>query len=293
MVVLVQFCSDAGYQRAGGAFDGMLRRNTVLSRTPAGHDHKPTEEGTLELRKAEALPMIRRRAAGALLVAGAVIFFLAEFLAAAAWTDPPYSYTYHYISNLGVHGPVEALNQYMYSPLAWVMNTGFFLFGITVFVGVVMLRGLRGWRRWAVFILATLVAVGGVLLAFFHGDGTVTDGAVDYHSLGALASIVGGNVLVILLGRLHRLIGVARKPGRAMVVLGVFGLVSLVGFLALAGSGANVLIGLVERCAVYPVLIGLICAGVSIRNRRTLDTLEASSINTGDGSTPELAIVAE
>ena len=236
--------------------------------------------------------MIRRRAAGALLVAGAVIFFLAEFLA-AAWTDPPYSYTYHYISNLGVHGPVEALNQYMYSPLAWVMNTGFFLFGSTVFVGVVMLRGLRGGRRWAAFILATMVAVGGVLLAFFHGDGTVTDGAVDYHSLGALASIVGGNVLVILLGRLHRLIGVARKPGRAMVVLGVFGLVSLVAFLALAGSGANVLIGLVERCAVYPVLIGLICAGVSIRNRRTLDTLEASLINTGDGSTPEPVIVAE
>ena len=86
--------------------------------------------------------MIQRRAAGALLVAGAGIFFLAEFIAAAAWTDPPYSYTYHYISDLGVHGPVEALKQYMYSPLAWVMNTGFFLFGITVFVGVVMLRGL-------------------------------------------------------------------------------------------------------------------------------------------------------
>jgi len=161
-----------------------------------------------------------------------------------------------------------------------------------VFVGVVMLRGLRGWRRWAAPILATLVAVGGVLLAFFHGDGQVTDGTVDYHSLGALGSIVGGNVLVIVLGRLRRRIGIAWKPGRAMVVLGVFGLVSLVAFLALAGSGANVLIGLVERCAVYPVLIGLICAGVSIWNRRTLDTLEASS-NTGDGSTPERAIVAK
>jgi hypothetical protein len=36
----------------------------------------------------------------------------------------------------------------MYLPLAWVMNTGFFLFGIRVFVGVAMLRGLRGRRRW-------------------------------------------------------------------------------------------------------------------------------------------------
>jgi hypothetical protein len=137
----------------------------------------------------------------------------------------------------------------------------------------------------------SLVAVGGVLLAYFHGDGKVTDGAVDYHSLGALGSIIGGNVLVIVLGRLRRRIGIAGKPGRAMVVLGVFGLVSLVAFLALAGSGANVLVGLVERCAVYPVLIGLICAGASIWNHRTLDTPAARS-TMGDGSTAEHARVS-
>jgi hypothetical membrane protein len=215
-------------------------------------------------------PKARDRAAGATLVAGAVIFFLAEFIAAAAWTDPPYSYSYHYISNLGVRGPVAALQQYMYSPLAWVMNTGFFLFGITVFVGGVLLTGLSGWRRSVVLTLTTLVAVGSVLLAFFHGDGTVS--SVDYHSLGALASIGGGNVLLIALGRLHLRIGVAARQGKAMIVLGVFGLLSLVGFLVLAGSGVNVLIGLVERCAVYPILIGLICAGVSIRRRQTLHT---------------------
>jgi hypothetical protein len=42
-------------------------------------------------------------------------------------------------------------------------------------------------------------------------------------------------------------------------------------------SGANVLIGLVERGVVYPFLIGLICAGVSIWNRRTPGMLEARS----------------
>lgn len=71
----------------------------------------------------------RRRAAGAALVASGGIFFTAELIAAAAWTDPPYSYTHHFISNLGVHGPATAFGQFMYSPLAWVMNTGFFLFG--------------------------------------------------------------------------------------------------------------------------------------------------------------------
>lgn len=89
----------------------------------------------------------QRRAAGVVLIAGGLIFFLAEFVAAAAWTDPPYSYTYHYISNLGVRGPSEGFGQLMDSPLAWVMNTGFFLFGITSFIGAALLPGLRGRRR--------------------------------------------------------------------------------------------------------------------------------------------------
>lgn len=215
----------------------------------------------------ETHPTVQRRAAGAALIAAAVIFFLAELIAAAAWTDPPYSYTYHYISNLGVRGPSEALGQAMNSPLAGVMNTGFFLFGITAFVGVALLRGLRGWRRWASLVPAAALAVGGVLLAFFPGSAeAMRDGTDAYHGLGAMAAIVGGNVLAIVLGRMHRLIGVPRRSARAMAVLGVFGLVSLVGFFAVAGSGAN-LIGLVERCAVYPLLIALALAGLSSLRR--------------------------
>jgi hypothetical membrane protein len=220
---------------------------------------KPLNPAEPETLAPEAHGTTRRRAAGAVLIAAAVIFFLAEFIAAAAWTDPPYSYTYHYISNLGVHGPSEALGQLMHSPLAWVMNTGFFLFGITALAGVALLRGLCGRRRWAALVPAAALAAGGVLLAFFPGSAeAMKDGTDAYHGLGATAAIVGGNVLVIVLGRVHRLIGVPQQPARAMVVLGVFGLVSLIGFFALAGSGAN-------------VLIGLVCAGVPIRRvTRTL-----------------------
>ncbi|MFI6909498.1 DUF998 domain-containing protein [Nonomuraea sp. NPDC050394] len=226
--------------------------------------------------------MAQRRTAGAVLIAGGAIFFLAEFVAAAAWTNPPYSYTHHYISNLGVHGPSEAFGQFMYSPLAWVMNTGFFLFGITLFAGTAMLRGLRGRRRWAVLAPATLLAAGGILLAFFPGSGETADNAaIDYHALGAFAGIVGGNVLIIMLGWLHRHVAIAQKTGKAMVVLGAIGLVALVGFLALAGSGTNVLIGLVERCAVYPLLIGLICAGASIWNRNTPEHISGTPSRPG------------
>jgi hypothetical protein len=100
-------------------------------------------------------PVPQRRATGAALIASGGIYFTAEFIAAAAWTDPPYSYTYHFISDLGVHGPSTGFGQYMYSPLAWVMNAGFILFGIAAFAGVVMPGDCRAddagrrscWRR--------------------------------------------------------------------------------------------------------------------------------------------------
>ncbi|WP_033344956.1 DUF998 domain-containing protein [Catenuloplanes japonicus] len=210
-----------------------------------------------------------RRAAGLALAAAAAVFLLAEFVAAAAWTgEHPYSYTYHYISDLGVRGPLVALDQYMYSPLDWVFNSGFFLFGVLVIAGIALLRGLHGWRRAAVLLLGVIVGVGSMVLAFFPGDGEADRlGRFDFHGLGAMMAIVGGNILIIVLGRMCGRLGADRRTGRAMVVLGAFGLVSLVAFVTVAGSGANVLIGLVERCAVYPVFAGLIGAGVAIWRR--------------------------
>jgi len=216
-------------------------------------------------------PVTQRRPAGAMLIAGGAIFLIAEFIAAAAWTDPPYSYTHHFISNLGVHGPSEAFGQFMYSPLAWVMNTGFFLFGLAALAGVALLRDLPGRRRFALLATAALTAAGGVLLALFPGSGeAMENGTAAYHGAGAYATIIGGNVLVILLGRTYQRLGATRKLGRTLVVLGVTGLVCLAAFLAVVVAGPGLLIGLVERGAVYPFLIGLICAGASIWRRRAL-----------------------
>ncbi|MGH8876834.1 MAG: DUF998 domain-containing protein [Stackebrandtia sp.] len=218
----------------------------------------------------------RHRTAGALLIAGPVIFLLAEFIAAAAWTNPPYSYTYHFISNLGVHGPSKLFGQYMYSPLAWVMNTGFFLFGITILAGVAVLRGMPGRRRWIALVPATLLAIGGVLLALFPGSGeALNDGTGDLHSLGAMAGFIGGNALAIALGSLHQRVGLSPKLGRALITVGVIGLVSMVAYFADIISGANVLVGLIERGAVHPFLIGLIGAGVSIGKRRPADRIHS------------------
>ena len=208
-----------------------------------------------------------QRAATVLIAAG-VVFFAAEFIAAAAWTNPPYSYTYHYISNLGVHGPSTGFGQDMYSPLAWVMNAGFVLFGIAALAGVAMLRGLTGGRRVVSIVLAALLAVGVTLVGLFPGSGeAIENGTATYHGLGAFLAFICGNLLVIQLGRWHRLLGASQRSGRALVILGVLGFVSLVAFMADLSSGANILIGLVERGIVYPVMVGLPVLGMVLRQR--------------------------
>lgn len=210
---------------------------------------------------------VRSRPAGAAFMASAAVYFTAEFVAAAAWSDPPYSYTHHFISNLGVRGPATAFGQYMYSPLAWVMNTGFFLFGVAALTGAVLLRGLPGRHRWPIVAMAALLAAGGVVLAFFPGSGDTADTATDYHGMGAFLAFIGGNVLAVLIGAAHRLLGLSRGLGRVLVAAGVVGLVSLVGYMALLESGAGILIGLVERGVVYPFLIGFVLVGAALRRR--------------------------
>ncbi|WP_034385820.1 DUF998 domain-containing protein [Herbidospora cretacea] len=210
---------------------------------------------------------VENRAAGAALIACGAVYLTAEFVAAAAWTDPPYSYTHHFISNLGVHGPTTAFGQYMYSPLAWVMNTGFLLFGLAALAGVVLLRGLPGGRRLPIVAMGVLLAAGGVVLAFFPGSGDTTSTATDFHGLGAFSAFVGGNVLAVLLGTAHRLLGLSRRLGRVLVAAGVIGLLSLAGYMALLESGVGLLIGLVERGVVYPFLIGLALVGAALRRR--------------------------
>ena len=200
---------------------------------------------------------------GTALIASAAVYFSAEFITAAAWTDPPYSYTHHFISNLGVHGPATAFGQYMYSPLAWVINTGFILFGLAALTGVVLLRGLTRGRRVATLAVATLLAAGSVVVALFPGSGDT--GTADYHGLGAIVAFVSGNVLVILLGTSYRLLGVSRRLGRALVALGILGLASILAYGA--ATDAGVLIGLAERGIIYPFLIGFILVGAALRKR--------------------------
>ena len=215
-------------------------------------------------------PHLQRRIAGALLIAGPAIFLIAEFITAAAWTDPPYSYTRNFVSNLGVQGPSTLFEQYMLSPLYWLMNTGFILFGAVILLGVALLRGLTGWRRWAALVPAGMLAAGGVLLGLFPGSGeSLTDGTGDFHSNGAFAGFLGANLLAIALGRMRVRLGLSRGMGLALVIIGALGLLSTVLYLVTLVSGGETIgiIGLIERGATHPFLVGILCLGASIVRR--------------------------
>jgi len=225
----------------------------------------PSPTGTMS----ERSPLAQRRAAGVLLVLGPLIFLVAEFITAAAWTDPPYSYTYNFISNLGVHGPSTLFGQYMYSPLAWLMNAGFFLFGLVIFAGMAALRGLPGWRRWLVLLPAAMLALGGVLLGLFPGSGeALQDGTGEFHSAGAFLGFIGANVTVILLGKMRRRIDLSARAGRALIIVGTIGLISTALYLlliVLSSEDTTIgIIGLIERGATHPFLIGILCVGAHI-----------------------------
>jgi hypothetical protein len=108
------------------------------------------------------------------------------------------------------------------------------------------------------------------VLSFFPGSGEAGDNnSTDYHGLGAFVGFISGNVLVILLGLMHRHLGVTRRLGRTLVVAGMLGFGFLVAYMAVLASEAGVLIGLVERGIIYPFLFGFILVGTALRRHRT------------------------
>lgn len=103
------------------------------------------------------------------------------------------------------------------------------------------------------------------MLALFPGTGEVMNSGTGYfHAAGAVAAFIGSNVLAIVLGNMHRRIGLAPTLGKVLVTVGVIGLLSMVAYFVDTISGANLLLGLIERGAAHPFMIGLMCAGAAI-----------------------------
>jgi len=111
----------------------------------------------------------REKISSYFLITSALIYFIAEFVSAAACPQP-YSYTQNFISNLGVKGPSTLFGQAMLSPLSWLMNSGFLLLGIVSFIGIILLPIKAPRLRWSIHILSFLFMIGVMLVGIFHGS---------------------------------------------------------------------------------------------------------------------------
>jgi hypothetical membrane protein len=103
---------------------------------------------------------------------------------AAANVEGHYSYLHHYISVLGVPG---------WGRFAYLMNGAFYLQGVLLVVGAVLVTRAAG-RRGAFFLLFTATAaVGYFLVATVHGGSPLAAGdGMQWHMAGALLAFIGG-----------------------------------------------------------------------------------------------------
>ncbi|MGW0160487.1 DUF998 domain-containing protein [Mycobacterium sp. NPDC003323] len=180
-----------------------------------------------------------RLLAAVLWVLGAVGFFAAEALAAAAL--PGYGYDADYISTLG---------EPAVSPRAALMNAAFVLQGVCFAAAALLIARNRLW--FMVFALCN--GIGNILVAVVHsGQGSA------WHGVGAALAIAGGNCAAIAGATL---VSGSRGHRVASMTLGGVGLLCL---LVTATSPAWV--GAWERAAVYPIFAWQLLTAVQVLRR--------------------------
>lgn len=203
--------------------------------------------------------MTRRLFAGAAALLLSAQYFVAEAIAAAAWTRP-YSYTRNYISDLGV---TRCVPMGPCSPLGAVMNAGFLLSGLLAITAAILLLPLvprRSGRRLVVMALVLVHGLGSIGVGLVSSAPGTPAGTPHLHVLAAYGAIVGGNLALIAAGSwLPRTVA----PHWFKVGSIALGLVGLGSGLALVNTH-GLPAGLLERGAVDTITIWQIIAGACL-----------------------------
>jgi hypothetical membrane protein len=199
------------------------------------------------------------RFAGGFLIAAPLVFLIGEAVAAAAWSNPSYSYLGNFISDLGVPVPTTLDGRSVNSPLAAVMNTAFVLSGTLVAAAVALALRPRTLSRAGrvVYALAMAYGAGMIIIAVFH---ETPDWMAPWHGFGAFLVIPGGNAAIVILGFLPRQFGLPHGLAIGLRAVGATGLAGLLAFTTFPGEH----IGLLERIAVYPLPVAQVLVGTAL-----------------------------
>lgn len=185
-----------------------------------------------------------------------IIFLVIEAIVASAWNNPVYSYTYNFISDLGIPVVTEFEGRTVSSPLFSVMNLGFIAYADIFVVAFCMIfHALPIKRRVIAIILAALYGVGWTFVGLFPGYNW--PGAF-MHGIGAIPILFGGNIALMIYGvSFNKLIQKRWFP----IISACLGIVGLIGtFTCIFSSGDYR--GFLERIAIYPMFMWEVMAGI-------------------------------
>ncbi len=191
---------------------------------------------------------------GPLLWASSIQYFIVQLIVIVAWTVP-HSFANNFISDLGNTECGTYAGLAVCSPLHLLMNLSFVTFGITMFVGSMLL-----WRRFERNKLSTF----GFLLMMAAGVGTMLVGLFpentinSLHMLGAVLGLGVGNLSVLFLG-----IGLGHIHPAMRTYTILSAVLSLTAFVLFAiAEYAGLGRGGMERLISYPFTVWMITFGI-------------------------------
>lgn len=199
---------------------------------------------------------------GLLLLLGVAQFMVAHLVVQTFW-DPPYSWAANNISDLGnVHcrpwGPDQ---RYVCSPSHAWFNPAFIVLGVSLVVGMLLVRSRIGLPLTSVVLLA-LAGVGFVMAGVWPADVNENN-----HVLGAVLIFFAGNLGLIWAG-ISRRVRVPAECRALRITSGLVGLVAAVLFLN--GEHLGLGMGGMERIGALVLLgwIALAAVGAVVTARR-------------------------
>lgn len=213
---------------------------------------------------------MRRLKAGAALLILTVSYYIVQVVVAARWAAPGYGWAGNMISDLGVpeclgdmsrYGLVPS--RYICSPWHAVMSTEFVLLGVLVLGAALCLTPLlpKTPLGRAVPLLALLNCVAIVLVGVFPGSADEVPGGsrsrVVLHPTGAIAELVTGLAIMIIIAWLYRRYRAFALTTVALIAVTLFGMVA-----SLAGDHLGLGAGAAERLAIDPFVLWRVLTGI-------------------------------
>ena len=174
-------------------------------------------------------------------------YIIMELVCALNFKDTLFNtYTFHTISELGIPNSN--------SPLFFLMNSAFILIGLTViFNNFTKFKDFITRNKIIFYVLTLVTGIGVIIVGLIHGGNPITSG---YHTLGAVMSILGGNILLIIISKSTTNF---KKYEKITYILGIIGLTAFWIMFFILG---NKYMPVFERISVYTTVLWNLITGI-------------------------------